>query len=594
VILAYSYIRFSSRQQRRGNSLARQTKKSEEWCHRNKASLDTSITLHDLATSGFTGAHHHRDNADKYALAGFLALVEAGNIPKGSYLIVENLDRITREDIVPAVNLFTGLLMAGIKIVQLIPIEQVFDRDADMARLMLAVMELSRGNSESKLKSERVGSAWRERKNLALATKAPVSAMCPKWLRLVGARKVGNKMRGGKYEPIPERVEIVRQIFRWSIDGHGIGVIARMLNAGGFEPFGERGEEHAHLGKPRIWQKSSVARILRNRAVLGEYQPGEGSKRVPAAGLDLIPDYYPRVVEDREFSQAQGAIQNRKGKRSDKKAESRNLFTGLLKTINGKPYNYHRSANDTRGYEYLVPSDGRLTEERYISIPYSAVERVILGHFREIRPSDLTSKKDGKRADRLGELGAMIEEAKVKVRAFEDKIYGEPTNNTWPKLMARAKAEVDQYTAEYQELRIELASPVVESMAEAQSLMDAAADPEKRTRLRAKIGVLVEVIGLHVWEDNFSKIDGPDSKVVSEPFGQLMKVAWVQIKFKRSPLVRNIVFSFTPGYGKVRPTKVHVYAAGDAPLAELDFTEDNAVDVERFFAHGEIGRPKEI
>jgi hypothetical protein len=33
---------------------------------------------------------------------------------------------------------------------------------------------------------------------------------------------------------------------------------------------------------------------------------------------------------------------------------------------------------------------------------------------------------------------------------------------------------------------------------------------------------------------------------------------------------------------------------GDAPLDELDFTEDNAFDVESFFSHKEIGKPKEI
>jgi hypothetical protein len=57
-------------------------------------------------------------------MAGFLRAVEAGKVPAGSYLVLENLDRLTREDIVPAVHLFAGILLAGVRIVQLKPTEQ--------------------------------------------------------------------------------------------------------------------------------------------------------------------------------------------------------------------------------------------------------------------------------------------------------------------------------------------------------------------------------------------------------------------------------------------------------------------------------------
>ncbi len=50
--------------------------------------------------------------------------------------------------------------MAGIEVVQLHPVEQVFTASGDVTHIMLAVIELSRGNSESKMKSERVGAAW--------------------------------------------------------------------------------------------------------------------------------------------------------------------------------------------------------------------------------------------------------------------------------------------------------------------------------------------------------------------------------------------------------------------------------------------------
>ena len=82
-------------------------------------------------------------------------MVEQGKIPRGSYLIIENLDRLTREHIRPALTLLLNLIEHGIRVVQIKPVEQVFGEDVEMFQLMLAIAELSRGNSESRIKSER-------------------------------------------------------------------------------------------------------------------------------------------------------------------------------------------------------------------------------------------------------------------------------------------------------------------------------------------------------------------------------------------------------------------------------------------------------
>src|SRR5947209_2278239 len=85
---AYSYIRFSTPEQAKGDSLRRQTEFTREWCERNSVRLDQSTTLHDLGKSAFTGKHRH--NPDRHALAAFLKLVESGRVPAGSYLVIEN------------------------------------------------------------------------------------------------------------------------------------------------------------------------------------------------------------------------------------------------------------------------------------------------------------------------------------------------------------------------------------------------------------------------------------------------------------------------------------------------------------------------
>src|SRR5262245_28881632 len=120
--VAYSYVRFSSPEQAKGHSLARQKgDKREDWLRRSGAVLDTSLNMEDKGVSAFTGKH--RENPDRNALAAFLTLVEAGRIKRGSFLVVESLDRLTREHIRPALPLLLNLIEAGIRIVQLAPVE---------------------------------------------------------------------------------------------------------------------------------------------------------------------------------------------------------------------------------------------------------------------------------------------------------------------------------------------------------------------------------------------------------------------------------------------------------------------------------------
>src|SRR6516162_6489361 len=122
---AYSYIRFSHPDQAKGDSLRRQTAKRDAWLKKTGAVLDTALSLQDKGVSAFTG--EHRANPERHALAAFLELVKQGRIAKGSYLIVESLDRLSREHIRPALTLLLNLIDSGIRVVQLLPVEAVYD-----------------------------------------------------------------------------------------------------------------------------------------------------------------------------------------------------------------------------------------------------------------------------------------------------------------------------------------------------------------------------------------------------------------------------------------------------------------------------------
>ena len=71
--------------------------------------------------------------------------------------------------------MFNDILNYGVNIVTVTP-ERVYRHDStDPTDSIIAIVELARGNSESTIKSQRVGKAWRKRKKAAVETKAPVS-----------------------------------------------------------------------------------------------------------------------------------------------------------------------------------------------------------------------------------------------------------------------------------------------------------------------------------------------------------------------------------------------------------------------------------
>ncbi len=109
---AFSYIRFSDSKQAKGDSLRRQLEWGPEIAAKQGWNLDTSLHLKDLGVSAFKGR-----NATTGALSGFLAAIKKGKVRGGDILLVESLDRLSRDDIDPAWELFRSILKAGIEIV---------------------------------------------------------------------------------------------------------------------------------------------------------------------------------------------------------------------------------------------------------------------------------------------------------------------------------------------------------------------------------------------------------------------------------------------------------------------------------------------
>ena len=310
---AYSYIRFSSPEQAKGDSYRRQRALAEAYCEMNGLELTTAkeYTFLDKGKSAYSG----RNLDDEGQLRRFLDLVENGTIEHGSYLLVESLDRLSREKVNTALPRFMDLLNRGIRVVTLAD-NRLYTDEFNELDLIISIVHMSRAHNESATKGDRVSAAWTNKKALARTEKKPLGKACPYWLEL----------KDDQYQPIPERVKIVRLIFDLAIQGYGQGVIPRMLNERGIPVFGSRNRNHSGA-----WGTSSVSKILGNRALLGEYQPTHtlNGKRIddgePVAG------FFPVVIEETVFYQAQAVRAERRIHKTGKQSERFNVFQGIMK-----------------------------------------------------------------------------------------------------------------------------------------------------------------------------------------------------------------------------------------------------------------------
>lgn len=335
---AYSYIRFSSVKQQKGDSVERQTRLSVEYAARHGLQLDTELNLRDLGISAYD-----RSNLKKGALGQFLRLVEDGRIEKGSYLLVESLDRLSRDKVMDALSVFTDILRAGIVIVTLSD-EQMYsyERSNDnWASLIVSIAIMSRANEESAIKSKRIRSSWdAKRKNIA---NKRLTARCPYWL------KPSEGDQG--FEFIPERVEVVKRIFQMSLDGVGVATIVKTLNLEDVPRFSEKTDG---------WQNSYIQKILSNPAVYGDLRLAlqRDGELTP---LESISDYYPAIMSKEASIIAASARASRRTRGGVGKGKNlSNLFSGLLRC------GYCGGAMNMGGYSH-VRANGLKSEGKYIA-----------------------------------------------------------------------------------------------------------------------------------------------------------------------------------------------------------------------------------
>lgn len=327
--IAFSYIRLSSEAQAKGSGRKRQLEMSKKFAAARGLELNEDFSLEDIGVSGFKGA-----NAAVGEFAKILEAIKTGAIPAGSFLLVESLDRISRQQPNIALSTFMGIINAGITVVTLADGREYTASTVKLEDLIYSLIVMSRAHDESQMKSIRTKGAWKSRRQNADNKK--ITRQVPFWLRVSDDQK--------SFELIEERVAIVQRVFADAVAGIGAFTIARRLNDEGIKPF----------GRSNKWQTSSVHKIILGRAVLGEFQSRstENGNRVPDG--PVLADYFPRVIDEETFFAAQNSrLQRRTNSGGRKGVDFSNLFSKLA-TCAYCHANMHFENKGGKGGRYLV------------------------------------------------------------------------------------------------------------------------------------------------------------------------------------------------------------------------------------------------
>lgn len=461
--VAYSYLRFSSPEQAKGDSIRRQTAARDAWLATHPdVTLDTSLKLTDSGRSGY-----RRSNWDTYALAQFVDAVKKGRVPAGSYLLVENLDRLSREEAGEAVELLLGIVNRGVIVVQLMPTVLEFARPVNTMSLMFAIVELSRGHSESKAKSERVGAAWADK--LSRADKHIVTRRLPGWIEVVG----------GKLVLHAEKAAIVRRMFALCVEGYSALAVAKKFNEEGVPTMGRK----TMKGRAVQWDAPTVRHILTSRAAIGEYTPYLTDGKRPAG--ETVPGYFPAVVGEDTFHRAQGAIKTRAAVGRGRKGKHVNLFAGLIHDASSdSPMTYCHGNGGCR----IAPSGAiHGAKIKWTSFPAVPFEAAVLMKLREVTAADL---EDGDGRQKLAAHEARVDQLDTAVAKWEAKMGDPDLVEVVAKNLAKLKRERDAAVAGRDAARRAAANPASEALEEAKTLADVLArdnSDEQRLKVRAAL-----------------------------------------------------------------------------------------------------------
>ncbi len=549
--IGYSYTRFSSDKQSDGDSQRRQDADAEDYAEAQGITLDTTLNLRDRGLSAYSSQHRL-----KGALGTFLAAIETKRIAEGSILIVEAIDRLTREHPLDAYDLIGKILRAKIEIHTVEDGEQYTWASLDNGQMPRLADKIEQARAYSRRLSRRLAKAWGQKK-VETGSGIALTAMCPPWLRKVG--------KG--YEVIPHRAAIIQRIFEETRAGLGSIVITRRLNEEGVAAFDRVGQGLKGVKVSTGWHPSYISKTIPNRAVLGEYQPylkntATGGKRVPFGDAVAL---YPAIIDADLFEKANAAKDGRRGKGGRKGKLFANILTGMTicATCNG-PMTFRAKGKrhaHLDPYNILVCNGAARGSgcTNHTSFRYEPIETAVLDMIDRFELSDPSMFCIA------GSNVAVIKAASIRDTISRKKLAMDNLWNTFAEIMTKDVA-----------IRIHGLSVEIEAMQEELAVAERDANTASEANLRSQM----------------SAIKNLRAVAQSKTFDDQRYQARAQIHQAIGPLIHHIILD---------PTDKKAFVALTEYSLTFEVSADGTVDqvcvpfaggVSAFFRDGQPSQPE--
>jgi DNA invertase Pin-like site-specific DNA recombinase len=503
--VTHPYARISDPAQRKGGGLERQTKANmDEFCRLFKFTLSKRLRVDD-GVSAFRGLNA----TPGHELGKFLVEAQKGLIPPGDCLLLENWDRFSRQDIWAAIGLVNDLRQLGIHVGRLDRMKLLRCDSTDPGDFFETAVELMRSHGESARKSGLLTAAWRQKREAARKgqdmrprkkdnriTKGMTDRL-PAWV----------EERGGELHLIPGPTAALKRVFELSAAGYGQQCLIMKLTEERVPPFGYRtaSRKGKRKGNPDQWSRGYVAKLLKDRRTIGEFQPCEmkDGKRVPSG--PPIKGYYPAALTEDEFNAARAGCAQRRLYRGPR-GKHVNVFSGLVwSALDGESYFATAGLVSRKGgkatWQRILKNTASLQgRAKCRTFPFATFEAAVLSMLSEVDPHEILN--GDQRPDETTALKAELDGVEAELADVAAFMDGKGFSATIGQRVVALEARKAGLAEKLAEARERAAHPLSETWGEAQgllALLGSAPDPQDaRLRLRAALRRIVDKIVLLV------------------------------------------------------------------------------------------------
>ncbi|WP_165946851.1 recombinase family protein [Pseudomonas aeruginosa] len=500
----YKYIRFSSIQQSKGSSFARQNARLEKYAQENGFEIDDSLDLRDFAKSGFHGINKEIDQG----LGRFILAIEKGLIPTdgSAYLAVEQFDRISREDIDKAQDLFKSILRKNVNIITLMD-GRIYTKKSlsNFMEVLYSLFLMEQAHQESLKKSDRIKGAYtnkikklkelnKEQKAILaeweknkegkkpefepLINQVQYSSQIPYWIDQKTEVISGRKFI--KFIINEEKASVIRYALSLLNDDNGYMNVAARLNKEGIPRIDYAANKKRSTRKD-IWTNRAVNEFVNSDAIYGdlaiyenfyadkefEYEGTKVSKKVgKRIHIENIPNYYPAVVDKKLIMGLRARANAKKKGRIAGRTTNNNLFQNLLFCGKcGDSMHLIQSKRETKKgtYQrfYLTCYSARHKACDAKMISYTELEREIVKYlvmpFNESKMSGTSKVISDSRNEKLLELEGEIKAIEDQIEAYKAEMKN--NKNIKPSIaltfLSELETDKDYKTHQLKELQLQ-------------------------------------------------------------------------------------------------------------------------------------------